>query len=149
MSILQKHGDTKQGIAYFVDTLSEGEFNQDELDDIAERIDFTGNRLRSVFMEFMRGERSVDDEDDLDDDAGECAFEIGEAVERGDPWENDMSVEIQYIFAHRVREVQHRGAHLRPPRLAPGSTSRATPEGYLQVKRSGGWAVRLNSAKFS
>ena len=34
-------------------------------------------------MEFMRGERSVEDEDDLDDDAGECAFEIGEAVERG------------------------------------------------------------------
>ena len=34
-------------------------------------------------MEFMRGERSVEDEDDLDDDAGETAFEIGEAVERG------------------------------------------------------------------
>ena len=34
-------------------------------------------------MEFMRGERSVEDEDDLDEDAGESAFEIGEAVERG------------------------------------------------------------------
>ena len=34
-------------------------------------------------MEFMLGEGSVEDEDDLDDDAGECAFEIGEAVERG------------------------------------------------------------------
>ena len=32
----------------------------------------------------MRGERSVEDEDDLDDDAVDCAFEIGEAVERGD-----------------------------------------------------------------
>ena len=82
--ILQNHGDTKQGIAYFVDSLSEGEFNQDELDDIADRIDFSSNRLRSVFMEFTLGERSVEEEDDLDDDAGDCAFEIGEAVERGD-----------------------------------------------------------------
>ena len=35
-------------------------------------------------MEFTLGERSVEEEDDLDDDAGDCAFEIGEAVERGD-----------------------------------------------------------------
>ena len=54
------------------------------MDDLADRIDFSNNRLRSVFMEFMRGERSVEDEDDLDDDAGDCAYEIGEAVEKGD-----------------------------------------------------------------
>ena len=46
--ILQNHGDTKQGIANFVETLSDGEFNQDELEDIADRVDFTSNRLRSV-----------------------------------------------------------------------------------------------------
>ena len=45
---MQNHGDTKQGIANFVEALSEGEFNQDELDDIADRVDFSSNRLRFV-----------------------------------------------------------------------------------------------------
>ena len=66
-----------------MDALCEGQFNQDELDDIADRVDFSSNKLRSVFMEFMLGERSVEDDLD-DDDAADCAREIGEAVEKGD-----------------------------------------------------------------
>ena len=98
-------------------------------------------------MEFMRGERSVEDEDDLDDDAGECAFEIGEAVERGSADMDWMfvlhvvrivkvSISIT-LFPLRVREIQLCGAHLRPPRLAPGPPPRAAPEGRLQVPRLG------------
>ena len=42
-----------------MDALCEGRFNRDELDDIADRVDFSSNNLRSVFMEFMLGERWV------------------------------------------------------------------------------------------
>ena len=90
-----------------MDALCEGQFNQDELDDIADRVDFSSNKLRSVFMEFMLGDRSVEEDGlDDDDDAADCAREIGEAVERGDrtPLEKSTndSNEFWYkqIFTH-------------------------------------------------